>query len=176
MRDLRAMSTFAWFLFVGSTISAQAFTVASLIGTWSGTCTQTETSAQGAVEGTLTQLGPAVILADWKTPAAFGCGAVPDGGGYALTRGNKRVGYTNNEIHVRNKPKPAVDPWGVKLQIKTKGDTILLTGRKACGGLGPKKYSARGTVSGTTMTITAQATVQGEVAHVTCTVTKNPAM
>lgn len=139
--------------------------VSDIIGTWVGKCTQVETGVETGILGTFQKQSDTLIMGSWKTAGPFfGCPAA-DPGGYPLFKNGKRNGWTDHALHVRGKDN--LEPFG-RVNIRTKGTTFIVKGKKACNGLGPKSYKGTGLLEGRTFTLTLKGKIQGEVATFTC--------
>lgn len=76
--------------------------VADFVGTWSGGCDAVEMTAHWPITGHFDKMSDNLILVSWQTAEIMGCPAA-DPGGYPLTRGNKKRGFSDHEVHVRKK-------------------------------------------------------------------------
>jgi len=150
--------------------AAQLNMPADIVGTWHGSCTQVETSTQTNIDALFEQQSENLVLGSWTTQTAFfGCPA-SDPGGYPLFKGAKRDGFNAHKVYVKGHEQ--TQPWGI-VNVKTvKGNTIVVHGKKACNGAGPKKYSGSGVVANGTFTFTMKGKIQGEIAHFNCSWTR----
>lgn len=143
---------------------------ADIVGTWHGSCTQVETSTQTNVDALFELQSENLVLGSWVTQSSFfGCPAA-DPGGYPLFKGAKRDGFSAHKLYVKGHEQ--TQPWGIVTVKTVKGNTIVVKGRKACNGAGPKKYSGKGQVASGVFTFAMQGKIQGEIAHFTCSWTR----
>lgn len=145
---------------------AQLNMPADIVGTWHGSCTQVETSAETLIDALFEQQSDTLVLGSWTTHGTFfGCAAA-DPGGYPLFKGAKRDGFSAHKLYVKGHEQ--TQPWGI-VDVKTvKGNQIVVKGRKACNGAGPKKYGGTGTLANGSFTFSMKGKIQGEVAHFDC--------
>lgn len=153
--------------------AAQLNMPGDILGTWSGGCTQVETSTHTEIDALFEMQSDTLVLGSWTTHGPFfGCPAA-DPGGYPLFRNAKRDGFTAHSVYVKGHEQ--TQPWGiVKVKTVKKGTVVVVHGKKACNGAGPKKYSGSGTLDNGVFTLTMKAKIQGETANFTCTWTRTP--
>ena len=145
---------------------------ADILGTWNGSCTQVETSTQTAIDALFEMQSDTLILGSWTTHGTFfGCPAA-DPGGDPLFRNAKRDGFTAHTLYVKGHEQ--TQPWGIVKVKTTKKGTLVVHGKKACNGAGPKKYSGSGTLDNGVFTLTMKAKIQGETATFNCSWTRTP--
>lgn len=155
---------------VGTARATQLDMPADLVGTWNGSCTQVETATVTNIDAFFMPQSATVILGSWITHGPFfGCAAA-DPGGYPLFKNAKRDGFNAHKVYVKGHEQ--TEPWGI-VKVKTvQGNKIVVHGKKACNGAGPKKYSGSGLVENGTFTFAMSGKIQGETAHFTCSWTR----
>lgn len=152
--------------FAPPSADAARLNTSDIIGTWLGSCEQVETLTSRRVTGRFEQLSPKLILGSWQTDDMFfGCPAT-DPGGYPLTKGGRRNGFTAHSLRVKSRS--FVEPFG-RVTVTTRGTTFIVSGKNACNGQGPKKYGGKGKLEGGNLfTLEMKGTLAGEVVHYRC--------
>ena len=151
----------------GQALAAGIKVPGDIVGTWVGSCTQTETQVRSGILCNISQPSPRQLLMNYRTADIFfGC-PVTDSGNYVSFKGGKANGWGPREFHIRIKAGVS-ELWGA-LQVRTRGRKVIVKGKNACNGAGPSRYSGTGTFDGGNIfTITLTAKIQTETAHFDC--------
>lgn len=155
---------------VAAHVRAAKLDTSTLLGVWDGTFTNDTFGTNGTIHVETTVQSEDSIRVDWTLVGnVFGCGSVGPVGG-VLLRNLKSNGFTDTKVFVKGED----DVFGT-VKIKSKGMNFKARGKNPCDGVAAKKYRAKATLDGDTLSGTMKIKLAGSgTAQATFTVTKAP--
>jgi hypothetical protein len=168
--SLLAMALLLLGTVVAVRVRAAKLDTSTLLGVWDGTFTNETFGTNGTIHVETTVESPDSVRVDWTLNGnVFGCGSVGPVGG-VLLRNLKSNGFTDTKVFVKGE-----DSVFGTVKIKSKGTNFKARGKNPCDGVAAKKYRAKATLEGGTLTGTMKIKLAGSgTAQASFTVTKAP--